>query len=67
LWGVDLSVKFLSPLLANDLDLYSRPISFVTFTTKSNDGKQHDLKLFFDASPDIAKNKKFSTVRFFFL
>jgi len=55
--GVDLSVKFLSPLLANDLDLYSRPISFVTFTTESNDGKQHDLKLFFDASPDIAKNK----------
>jgi len=55
--GVDLSVKFLSPLLTNDLDLYSRPISFVTFTTKSNDAKQHDLKLFFDASPDIAKNK----------
>jgi len=54
---VSLSVKFLSPLLAKDLDLYSRPISFVTFTTKSSDGKQHDVKLFFDASPDIAKNK----------
>src|ERR1043165_5620781 len=55
--GVDLSVKFLSPLLANDLDLYSRPISFVTFTIKANDGRQHNVKLFFDASPDIAKNK----------
>ena len=55
--GVDLSVKFLSPLLANDLDLYSRPISFITITAKSNDGKQHDVKLFFDASLEIAINK----------
>ena len=54
--GVDLSVKFLSPLLANDLDLYSRSISFITFTAKSNDGNQHDIKLFFEASPGIAKN-----------
>ena len=55
--GVDLSVKFLSPLLTNDLDLYSRPISFITITAKSNDGKQHDVKLFFDASLEIAINK----------
>ena len=55
--GVDLYVKFLSPLLANDLDLYSRPISFITFSVKSNDGKQHSAKLFFDVSPDVARNK----------
>jgi len=55
--GVDLSLKFLSPLLANDLDLYSRPISFVTFSAKANDGKQHEVKLFFDESSEIAKNR----------
>jgi len=54
---VDLSVKFLSPLLMDDLDLYSRPISFLTFNLKANDGKQHQVKLFFGASTDIAKNK----------
>src|SRR5204863_7851067 len=54
---VDLSVKFLSPLLANDLDLYSRPISFITFNVNSNDGKLHDVKLNFIASVDISKNK----------
>jgi hypothetical protein len=59
---VSLSVGFLSPLLMNDLDLYSRPISFVTFNVKSNDDQRHYVKLFFDASPDIAKNKSSQAV-----
>ncbi|HEV8286071.1 MAG TPA: DUF1793 domain-containing protein [Chitinophagaceae bacterium] len=54
---VELSLKFLSPLLMDDLDLYSRPISFVTFNVKANDDRQHYVKLFFDVSADIAKNK----------
>jgi len=60
--GIDLSVKFLSPLLMNDLDLYSRPISFITVSVKSNDEKQHDVSLFFDTSPDIAKNNTLQKV-----
>ena len=54
---VSLGVNFLSPLLMNDLDLYSRPISYITFSAASTDGKTHDVKLLFDISPDIAKNK----------
>jgi len=54
---VNLSVKFLSPLLMDDLDLYSRPISFITFNVQSNDDKRHNATLFFDASPDLAKHK----------
>lgn len=55
--GINLTVKFLSPLLANNLDVYSRPISYISFTTKANDGKQHDVKIFFNNSADIARNK----------
>lgn len=55
--GIQLNVTFLSPLLANDLDIYSRPISYISFDTKANDGKQHDVQLFFNSSPDIARNK----------
>lgn len=55
--GINLSVKFLSPLLANNLDIYSRPISYISFAAKANDGKQHDVKLFFNSSADIARNK----------
>ena len=60
---VDLFLNFLSPLLMNDLDLYSRPITYITFNIKSNDGKAHDVKLFFDASPDIAKNRSAQDVK----
>jgi hypothetical protein len=55
--GISLGVKFLSPLLVTDLDIYSRPISYISFTTKSNDGKAHDVKVFFNSSADIARNK----------
>lgn len=54
---VDLSVKFLSPLLMNDLDLYSRPVTFITFSAKANDGFMHNVKLYFNASPNIAKHR----------
>ena len=55
--AVELSVKFLSPLLMSDLNLYSRPVNFITVTARSTDGKAHDVKLFFNSSPDIARNK----------
>jgi hypothetical protein len=54
---VSLSVKFLSPLLMDDLDLYSRPITYVILKVISTDNKQHDVKLNFDASEDIAKSR----------
>ena len=54
---VFLAVDFLSPLLMNDLDLYSRPISFIVFNVRSSDGQQHDVKLYFNNSPDITRHK----------
>ena len=52
-----LTVDFLSPLLMNDLDLYSRPVTYVTFNVSSADNKQHRVKLFFESSPDLVKNR----------
>lgn len=55
--GINLTVKFLSPLLANNLDIYSRPISYISSIANTNDGKQHDVKVFFNSSSDITRNK----------
>ena len=38
--AVDLDVTFTSPLLINDLDIMARPVSYISFKTKSNDATQ---------------------------
>jgi len=52
--GIRLDVSFLSPLLPNDLDLMSRPISYVTMTVAATDGASHRVQLLFTASPLLA-------------
>ncbi len=54
---VVIELNFLSPLLANDLDLLSRPVSFVNFKVKSNDNKTHDVTIYFGVSSGLAVNK----------
>lgn len=53
---VDLSLTFTSPLLPDDLDLLSRPVSYVAASVESNDGQSHAVQLYFGASTDIAVN-----------
>ncbi|GAA4314638.1 DUF4965 domain-containing protein [Mucilaginibacter gynuensis] len=54
---VDLDVTFTSPLLMNDLSLLSRPVSYIAYKVKANDGKTHNVKVYLSASTDIAVNK----------
>lgn len=53
---VDMELNFLSPLLMDDLSLLSRPVSYINFSMKSNDGKEHDASLYLGVSTDLAKN-----------
>lgn len=53
---VDLSLTFTSPLLPDDLDQLSRPVSYVAASVRSNDGKAHAVQVYFGASTDIAVN-----------
>lgn len=67
----DLTLTFTSPQLMNDLDLLSRPVSYISAKVKSNDGAAHDVKLYFGASTNIAVHhpsqeveaKKYSTAQ----
>ncbi|MES2649561.1 MAG: DUF4965 domain-containing protein [Bacteroidota bacterium] len=54
--GVDLDVAFTSPLLMNDLDLLSRPITYIDYKVKANDTKTHAVQLYFGASTNLAVN-----------
>ena len=54
--GVDLKVTFTSPLLMNDLALFARPVSYITYKVKTNDGRNHNVKVLLSASSGIAVN-----------
>jgi hypothetical protein len=53
---VDLRLTFTSPLLIDDLELLSRPVSYVGFNVKSSDGARHAVKVSFGVSTDLAVN-----------
>ncbi len=54
--SVDATLTFTSPLIITDLRLLSRPVSYITYSVKSNDGKKHRAEIYFGASTNIATN-----------
>jgi len=52
--GVRLTLTFLTPALPEDLDLMSRPVTYLAWSANATDGKEHDVQLYFDASTEIA-------------
>ncbi len=54
--GVQLCLMFLTPALPNDLDVLSRPVTYVSFEVLSTDGATHDVAVYFDASAVLATN-----------
>jgi len=52
---VELSVQFLSPLIASDIDLLSRPLSYISYEIRSKDKKNHSTELTFGLAADIAR------------
>jgi hypothetical protein len=44
----------MTPVLPADLDVMSRPATYVTWTVQSKDGKEHAVSLYFDASGELA-------------
>lgn len=54
--GTNLEVTFTSPLLIDNLDVLSRPVSYISFKIAATDGKEHDAKLYFGTSTDLSVN-----------
>lgn len=53
---VNATITFTSPLLLEDIDLIARPVSYITYSVKANDGQSHNVQIYFGASTDIAVN-----------
>jgi hypothetical protein len=52
--GVRLNLVFFTPSFLDDLDILSRPVTYLTWTAQSIDGKSHDVSVFLDAQQEIA-------------
>jgi hypothetical protein len=53
---VSLDLKFISPLLPDDLDLLARPVSYITYEAHSTDDKTHAVQCYLGASTNMAAN-----------
>ena len=55
--GVALRVTFLSPVLAEDLEILSRPATYVTIDALSRDGFDHSVQVYLDITGEWCVNK----------
>lgn len=58
---VDLALDFSAPLFLDnkDYDLLSRPVNYVSYDVTSNDGRKHDVEVYFEASPRWALDQPY--------
>ena len=54
--GIVLQVAFFTPTFLNDMDVLSRPVTYLTWSAHAEDGKTHDVSLLLDVDPLIAVN-----------
>lgn len=54
--GIALEVVFTSPLLPDNLELLSRPASYVSFRVRSIDGKAHTVQVYMDITGEWCVN-----------
>lgn len=54
--GVELRATFFTPLFPSDLDVLSRPVTYLSWSVMATDGKLHKVDLLLDVDPEIAVN-----------
>jgi len=54
--ALEIRLAFITPALPHDLDLLSRPVTYLVWGVKSIDGQKHEVSLYFDASAELVVN-----------
>jgi hypothetical protein len=54
--GVRLTLTFMTAALPDDLMIYSRPVTYLTWMAQATDRKEHAVGVYLDASAEIAAN-----------
>jgi hypothetical protein len=51
---LQLTIEFLNPLLPQDMELLSRPVTYLNLRAKSRDGKSHGVSVYLEAAGTLA-------------
>ena len=60
--GITVSLTFMTAALPEDLDLLSRPVTYLIWTAQATDGKAHEISAYFDASAELTVENLHSEV-----
>jgi hypothetical protein len=55
--GVWVRLSFTTPTLPYDLDLLSRPVTYVTWSVRATDGREHDVSIYYDNTAELVVNE----------
>ena len=62
--GIQLTLTFMTADLPDDLDLLSRPVTYLTWDAQATDAQKHTVSVYFDARSEIAVNQPDQPVTF---
>ncbi|HEY1786907.1 MAG TPA: DUF5127 domain-containing protein, partial [Verrucomicrobiae bacterium] len=62
--GIRLTLTFMTAGLPGDVNLLSRPVTYLTWQAESTDGQDHTVSVYFDASSEVAVNENQQAVNF---
>jgi hypothetical protein len=54
--GIKLNLTFITPALPNNLDVLSRPATYIDWAVSSADGAPHNVQVYFEASNELVVN-----------
>jgi len=55
--GVRLTLTFMTPALPEDIDLLSRPVTYLTWDFVATDGHSHEVALYFEVNGELTVNE----------
>jgi Domain of unknown function (DUF4965)/Domain of unknown function (DUF1793)/Domain of unknown function (DUF5127)/Domain of unknown function (DUF4964) len=56
--GVTLELTFFTPAMTTDLDVLSRPVTYLSWSAQATDSQSHQISLLLDVDPVIAVNDR---------
>jgi len=54
--GVKVALTFFTPALPEDLDVLSRPLTYIEWSVEATDGREHTAAVYFEAGADLVVN-----------